>query len=149
MTTTRPKSLNWFLRRIWTWKRITRDSFNCKCSSCIDIETIWMEIFDKQHADVLYTTQCDFLVDWVALNYRDYNKPKKPKKEKRTYKSCRYCKANFDIVNNMQYCCKEHSELWTKLNKKKNADAYNKPYYHKNKVQIMERRLAKKNQCTK
>lgn len=145
----RPKSLNWFLRRIWTWKKITRDSFGCKCNSCIDIETKWMEVFDYLHACVIYNTQCDFWYEWTELNYRDYKKPKKEKIQRPEYKICRYCKWYFKYNTNMQYCCKEHSKLWTKLNKKKNADAYNKQYYNKNKVQIIERRLAKKNQCTK
>lgn len=139
----RPKSLNWFLRRIWTWKRITRDSFGCKCNSCIDTETNWMEVCDKWHADILYTTQCDFLIDWIPLNYRDCIKQKKQKIKKLEYKVCKYCNWLFKYSTNMQYCCKEHSRLWNQINKKLAAEKYYKEYYRKNKEKIMEKRLLK------
>lgn len=141
------KSQNRFLKRLLIWKKITRDSFGCDCESCKNIEENWMVIFDEQHAKTLYTTQCDFLVDWVALNYRDFKEHKEPKKKKtkKTHKECRYCWISIDIHKNMQYCSKEHSELWNKINKKKSADSYNHKYYIENKERILLRRMISKN----
>ncbi len=59
----------WFIERVG--KMIYRNKLNCKCKSCSDVERNWLVIMDKQHADVLYNTYCDYNAEWTYIIYSD------------------------------------------------------------------------------
>ena len=63
------KSKTWFIKNIG--QRIYRDKTSCNCRNCEDVYKNGLVIRDKNHAEYLYTIQCDFKAEGVKLNYRD------------------------------------------------------------------------------
>ena len=53
------------------WKSIYRDPSTCDCATCRDVEENGLKIYNKSHADHIYTVQCDYFAEDSILNYRD------------------------------------------------------------------------------
>jgi len=63
------KSIKWFKKRIG--KTVFRDRNNCNCDECKDTLKNGLIICDDNHAEWLFTIQCDLKEEGIDLNYRD------------------------------------------------------------------------------